>query len=179
VTLSRGKGRDREGTWGDRNAATRKVLGKDLLKALRATHSQCRGRGFESHHLHRMEDLVRVFSTKKRYDGFVEVVACGVDLTVRARLYECRCRHCKTGWRCTRGHSCHCVCGRPWLPFASLSQSKSGHTHGPHLIGLPSPEVRLPVVIAGPCSGEIRCARLSLRELGQTGLRGHLAGVDR
>jgi len=30
VSLSRGKGRDREGTGGDRNAATRKVLGKDL-----------------------------------------------------------------------------------------------------------------------------------------------------
>ena len=47
------------------------------------------------------------------------------------------------------------------------------------LIGLPSPEVRLSVVMADPCSGEIRCARLSARELGQTGLRGHLAGVDR
>jgi len=30
-----------------------------------------------------------------------------------------------------------------------------------------------------PCSGEFRCARLSARELGRTGLRGHLAGADR
>jgi len=52
VTLSRGKERDSEGTWGDRNAASRKFLGKGLVKRPRTTHSQCRGRGFESHHLH-------------------------------------------------------------------------------------------------------------------------------
>jgi len=28
------------------------VAGKDLVKKLRTVHSQCRGRGFESHHLH-------------------------------------------------------------------------------------------------------------------------------
>ena len=37
---------------GNRNAATRKVLGKALVKTLRTVHSQCRGRGFESLHLH-------------------------------------------------------------------------------------------------------------------------------
>jgi hypothetical protein len=76
------------------------------------------------------------------------------------------------------------MCGRPWLPiwllFASRSQPKFGQTHGPQLIGLLSLGVRLSgLQWLNPCSGEIQCARLSARELGQTGLRGHLAGVDR
>jgi hypothetical protein len=53
MTVSSGKWRDREGTCGNRNAAIRKVLGKHL-KTLRVTHSQRRGRGFESLHFHRM-----------------------------------------------------------------------------------------------------------------------------
>ena len=52
VSLSRGKERDHEATSGNRNPATRKVLGKGLVKRLRTVLSQCRGRGFESLHLH-------------------------------------------------------------------------------------------------------------------------------
>ncbi len=52
VTLSSGKERDREGTRGDHDAATRKVLGKAQAKTLRRIHSKRRSRRFESTHLH-------------------------------------------------------------------------------------------------------------------------------
>jgi hypothetical protein len=53
---------------GDRSAATRKVIGKAPVKTPRATHSQCRGRGFESHHLHQESPV-------QRTDGGISVKA--------------------------------------------------------------------------------------------------------
>jgi hypothetical protein len=38
----------------DQKAPTRKGLGKGLVKTLRTVLSQCRGRGFESPHLHQV-----------------------------------------------------------------------------------------------------------------------------
>jgi hypothetical protein len=46
--------REREGI---ETLPIRKVLGKDLVKTLRTVLSQCRGRGFESLHLHQKAEV--------------------------------------------------------------------------------------------------------------------------
>jgi hypothetical protein len=54
---------------------TRRILENTLVKRPRPRHSQRRGRGFESLHLHRTGIPGQGwFFNEERYDGFVEVV---------------------------------------------------------------------------------------------------------
>jgi hypothetical protein len=60
--------------------------------------SQCRGRGFKSHHLHQGPGQraksgfpIQADGAIERYFDLVEVVACRVDLSSGRRLYECTC----------------------------------------------------------------------------------------